>query len=374
MTDESTWTRRNVLRTSGAIAGTAALAGCITGEENGNDNGDGNGVDGPYTVSMPPVGEVEFESVPQTWAAGTGDWADMGIALGQEPPAALYLTRRLHTGYYDDIPDVSVDPDEIDSLWDDELTREEFLNLAEDVDLFVMDPNFLKGRADWSDDDIEQVESTGTPFFGNSITSRDYEWHQDYDYLTMYEAFEKLAEVFQEQERYAEFETLHDDFQSELENVVPSDDRPEAAVLYPQIEDDSFLPYVIDESTSYKHLRDLGVEDALANSDVEDFHATRGGVDYETLLEVDPEYILLRTEQYLTEEEFQQNFVEPMRSHNVGQELTAIQNDDVYRSLPFYQGPIINLVATQRLAEQLYGVEDDLFDPQAVSDIVNGDF
>ncbi|QCS44051.1 ABC transporter substrate-binding protein [Natrinema versiforme] len=371
MSDERTWTRRNVLRTSGTIAGVSALAGCISGD--GSDNDDSEDVD-PYTVSMQPVGDVEFESVPQTWAAGTADWADMGIALGQEPPSDLYLTRRLHTGYYEDIPDVSVDPDEIDSLWDDELTREEFLNLAEEVDLFVMDPKFLKGRADWSDDDIEQVEATGTPFFGNSITSRDYSWHQDYDYLTMYEAFEKLAEVFQEQERYDEFETLHEEFQSELETVVPSGDRPEAAVLYPQMEDDSFLPYVIDESTSYKHLRDLGVEDALANTGVKDFHSDRGAIDYETLLEVDPEYILLRTEQYLTEEEFQQNFVGPMENHNVGRELTAVQDGNISKALPFYQGPIINLVATQRLAQQLYGVEDALFDPQEVSDIVNGDF
>ncbi|WP_126663770.1 ABC transporter substrate-binding protein [Haloterrigena salifodinae] len=367
MTDESTWTRRNVLRTSGAIAGVSAMAGCI--DSLGSDGDD----EAEYTVSMPPVGEVEFDGVPEAWAAGTGDWADMGIALGQEPPAALYLARRLHTGYYDDIPDVSVG--EIDSLWDDsELTREEVIELAEDVDLFVMDPNFLEGRADWSPDDIDQVESTGTPFFGNSITSRDYPWHQDYDYLTMYEAFEKLAEVFQEQERYDEFETLHEDFQSELETVVSADDQPEVAVLYPQLEDDSFLPYLIDESTTYKHLQDLQVEDALATSDVEDFHSGRGSVDYETLLEVDPEYILVRTEQYLSEEEFQQSIVEPIQSHNVGRELTAAQNGNIYNTVPFYQGPIINLVATQRLAEQLYGVEDDLFDPQQVSDIVNGDF
>jgi len=63
-----------------------------------------------------------------------------------------------------------------------------------------------------------------------------------------------------------------------------------------------------------------------------------------------------------------------MQGHNAGQKLTAVQNDNVYKTVPFYQGPIINLVATQRLAQQLYGIEDDLFDPQEVSDIVNGDF
>jgi len=46
-----------------------------------------------------------------------------------------------------------------------------------------------------------------------------------------------------------------------------------------------------------------------------------------------------------------------MQGHNAGQKLTAVQNDNVYKTVPFYQGPIINLVATQRLAQQLYGIE-----------------
>ncbi|WP_137288068.1 ABC transporter substrate-binding protein [Natronorubrum halophilum] len=374
MSDQRTWTRRNVLRTSGTVAGVGVMAGCIDGDDGGDDTDDGSN-DGPYTVTMQPVGDVEFSSVPETWAANNGSWADMGIALGQEPPTAMYLARRYHTQYYDDIPGVSVDPaeDDIESLWDDELTREEFIELSNAVDVFVMDPNFLKGRADWSDNDIEQVEATGTPFFGNSIFSQGYGWHEDYDYLSLYEAFEKLAEMFQEEERYEEFDTLHDEFQSNLEEVVPSDDPPSVAIVWPQ-EGDSFLPYVIEEGTSFKHLRDLGVEDALANTGVKDFHSNRGAIDYETLLEVDPENLLLRSERYQSREAFEQDVVEPMKDHDVAQQLTAVQNDDVYRAGPLYQGPIINLAVTQQLAEQLYGIEEELYDPQEVSDIVNGDF
>ncbi|NUC73751.1 ABC transporter substrate-binding protein [Haloterrigena sp. SYSU A558-1] len=363
MTDESTWTRRNVLRTSGAIAGVSAMAGCI--DSLGSDD------DSQYSVTMEPVGEVEFDGVPETWAAGTGDWADMGVALGQEPPEALYLSHRYHTPYYDEIPDVNVNSEDIDSLWEDELTVEEFMELSDDVDVFVMDPNFLKGQGKWSDDDIEQVESTGTPFFGNTIFSQDYGFHDDYEYLTLYEAFEKLAEVFQETERYEEFEALHDEFQTNIEDVVPSDDQ-QVAVLWPQ--DDSFLTYIIDEGTSYKHLQDLGYKDALANTDVEDFHSGGGEVDYETLLEIDPDNILLRGEQYRTREEFVQNTVEPMKNHDVARQLTAVQNDDVYRAGPLYQGPILNLLVTEQLASELYGVDEELFDRQKVSDIVNGDF
>ncbi len=33
----------------------------------------------------------------------------MGVALGLEPPKAVWLTSRYHTQYYDDIPGLSVD-------------------------------------------------------------------------------------------------------------------------------------------------------------------------------------------------------------------------------------------------------------------------
>ncbi|ELZ23024.1 Fe3+-hydroxamate ABC transporter periplasmic protein [Haloterrigena salina JCM 13891] len=410
MAGKRRWGRRDVLRTSGVAIVGAATVGCLGSDGDGgngeaDDDGDtgdnvtdantagSNGTDGTddtdatdettdtdeddeepsddgsYTVSMPPVGEVEFESVPETWAANNGSWVDMGVALGQEPPEALYLAWRYHTAYYDAIPDVSVDPDGIHSLWEYGLAVEKFLQVAEAVEFFAMDPELLKNRGDLTADDIAQVESTGTPFFGNSIVSQDYRWHDDYDYLTLYEAFEKLAEVFQEREHYEAFASLHDEFQSILSDTVPANVRPEVAVLWPQ-DEESFLPSHIDGGTSFKHLRDLEVEDALASHEVSHY----GQIDYETLLEVDPEYILLRSEQYLTESAFQERRVEPMQSHSVGQELTAVQNGNVYRAGPLHQGPIINLVVTQRMAERLYDIDEQLYDPQAVSDIVNGDF
>ncbi len=373
MSDEGHWTRRNVLRTGGALAGVSALAGCISDDGDGG----GNGGDGPYTVSMPPVGEVEFDSVPEAWAANNGTWGDMGIALGQDPPEAVYLDDRFHVHHYDDVPGVSVDIDDVDSLWGDELTVEEFLELSDEVDVFVMDPNFIIGRTDhWSEDDIDQIERTGTPFFGNSIFSRGYEFH-DYDYLTLYEAFGKLAEMFQAEERYEAFVDLHDEFQDTLEEVVPpEDERPSVAIMWPQPanEPETFSPYLIDEGTSFKQWRDLGVEDAFATTDVDDFHAGRTEVDYELLLEIDPDVLLIRGNEHKSADEFRGTVVSHMESHNVASELTAVENGDVYRGGPLHQGPIINLAVTERAAQQLYDVDEELFDREEVGDIVAGDF
>ncbi|PAU82532.1 Fe3+-hydroxamate ABC transporter substrate-binding protein [Halorubrum salipaludis] len=403
-TRRSELTRRNYLAYGGSALGAALLAGCTgggDGDGGGETDGDG-GADGEagtasteeepsegeedseesttdesYTVSLSSVGEVTFDAVPETWAANNGSWADMGVALGQRPPEAVYLTGRYHTQLYDEIPGVSVDKSDMQSLWESELDVEDFLSLAERVDFFAMDPNFLLGRtSNWEQDDIDQIESAGAPFFANSIFSRGYEWH-DYEYPTLYEAFEKLSEVFQEEERYDAFEALHEEFRAEIDGIVPpEEERPSVAIMWPQPidEPESFSPYLIDEGTSFKQWRDLGVEDAFATTDVKDFHADRGQVDYELLLEIDPDVLLLRGNENKTAAEFRDTVVSFMEDHSVASSLTAVENGDVYRGGPLYQGPITNLVLTERAAEQVYGVDEELFDRERVADIVNGEF
>jgi iron complex transport system substrate-binding protein len=231
--------------------------------------------------------------------------------------------------------------------------------------------NRFKG---WDQATVDTIAETVGPFFGNSIFSRGYDWHADYRYYTMLEAFEKLARVFQRTDRYEAFAALHADFQSSLVTVRPSADaeRPEAAVLWANgDEPETFSPYLIGEGTSFKHLRDLGVRDALARTDVEDFHSSRGEVDLETLLSVDPDVLLLRGQEAKSESAFRETTVAFLEDHDVAGELTAVQNGDVYRAGGLYQGPITNLVLTQRLGEQLYGLEEQLYEPDRVARIVN---
>ncbi len=297
----------------------------------------------------------------------------MGIALGLEPPEGVWLPSRYHTQYYDDIPDVSVDKSEITALYQDGVSKERFLAL--DGDIHVIDPNFLQNRFDgWSQEDVDEVEETVAPFFGNSIFSRGYPWHEDYTYYTLYEAFGKLADVFQRTDRYDAFANLHEEFQTSVSEVVPAEDeRPEVAFFWAGGDQpESFLPYVMDEGTSFKQWRDLQVTDALANSGVRDFHNNRGSVDYETLLQIDPEMLLLRGQEGKSESEFENTVVSYFETHDVASDLTAVQNGDVYRAGGLYQGPITNLVLTERAAQRIYDVEGELFDRQRVSDIING--
>ncbi|AUV80671.1 Fe3+-hydroxamate ABC transporter substrate-binding protein [Salinigranum rubrum] len=383
-------TRRTLLTTGAALV-TGALAGCSgdTGTNTSSTDAQSTATatatstatttaqstteNTTYAVEMAPVGRVEFEAVPETWVANNGSWADMGVALGLEPPKGVWLPSRYHTRYYDEIPGVSVDASGIRELWGEGgVGKEQFYEL--DADVHVADPNFLLNRGQWAESDIDEIAEQVGPFFGNSIFSRGYAWH-DYEYYTLYEAFGKLAQVFQREDRYEAFASLHEEFQTSLASAVPAEgERPSAAVVWAGgDEPEEFYPYVIDEGTSFKHLRDLKVNDALAATDVKDFYSNRGAIDYETLLEVDPETLLIRGQEAKTRAEFEETVVAYMEDHGVASELTAVQNGDVYRAGPLYQGPITNLVGTERLARELYDVEEDLFDRERVAAVVAGE-
>ena len=387
--DEAT---RRTFVTGGIGAVTAGLlAGC--GQTGGDDgtptddttttdrttttaSGESESVETPYSVSIEPVGEVTFESVPETWVANNGSWADMGIALGLEPPKGVWLKNRYHTQYYDAVPGLSVDKSDMVSLYQEGgITDEVFYEL--DADVHVMDPNFFMNRfKGWNRNDVEEIAENVGPLFGNCIYAQHYPWHDDYRYYTLYEGFEKLAQVFKRTDRYEAFVDLHDDFTATLAPHVPNaSDAPAGAVLWGVGDNpESYYPYIIGGGTGFKHLRDLNVRDALAETDIKDFHGSRDAIDLETLLDVDPEVLLLRGYEGKTEAEFQDTVVSFLEDHSLASALTAVQNGDVYRAGGLYQGPITNMVLTERLGGDLYDVDEELFDRQRVVDVVNGAF
>lgn len=65
--------------------------------------------------------------------------------------------------------------------------------------------------------------------------------------------------------------------------------------------------------------------------------------------------------------------VEFLGSHATASALTAVKNGDVYRGGGLCQGPITNLVLTERTARQVYDFDGELFDRQRVADTVDGE-
>jgi iron complex transport system substrate-binding protein len=337
--------------------------------------------DGSYTVEMAPTGEVTFESVPDTWVPYSGDYADMAVALGHaDGITGIGGADRYYTYVYDELPGVSVDREPIEAH-PEVRTKEEFYELDSDVHLY--DPRMLINWFDWDQSDVEEIADNVAPFVGNLIFRREDEWH-DYRYYTLYGAFEKVARVFQREERYRALKDLHDEFIADIQaRMPPASERPNVLLTFEAtIEPETFSPYRLnDRGTSKKQWRDLGVGDALAGTGVEGLSTTdRGELDYENLLEVDPDVLLVRGHERKTAREFRDTVLAYMEDHPVGGELTAVRNGQVYRGGYLYQGPIHNLFLTERGAKQLYPdtfgdvtSDERLFDRGRVADIVDGE-
>ncbi len=366
---------------SGLLAGCSGTNGTATPTEDTatesatpTDSATATPDDG-YSVTMTPVGEVEFDDVPEDWLPYTGDYADMGVALGQaDGLQGIGLKARYGSHYYAELPGVSVDESELTALYDGGTDKEIFYEV--DADVHTIDPNFMINRLGWSDADVAEVSENAAPFVGNTTFSRAYDWH-DYDYYSLYGAFEKMAELFQQRERYEAFAALHDEVIANVEERLP-EERPDVALLYPAgIPPESFYPYLIGEGSQAKQWRDLGVGDALDQHGVTDAQAGGGTVDFETLLEIDPDALAIRLQGEITESYFDENIRQPLADHEVASELTAVQNDRVIYGGLTYQGPIIHLFQLEAAAQGLYPDTfggEQLFDRQRVADIVNGEF
>ncbi|QKG91955.1 ABC transporter substrate-binding protein [Halorubrum salinarum] len=399
-------TRRDYVKYGGAVVGAGVLAGCAgTSDDSsapeGNETSDAtNGTagsdddaaaestaDAGYTVEMAPMGEVAFDAVPERWMAYFSTYGDMGIALGQlDGLQGLIFTENWPLGFFDHLPDVDVSFDGVAQLMGDGgIDKESFYEL--DADVHLMDPNFISLLDDtWTDADYEEVATNVGPIVGNSIRRRGEDWH-DYRYYSLYEAFEVVADVFQERERYEALKSVHDGLIADIESRLPDQaERPTVGLLSvnSDFENGTFYAYPVNDGNGHKQYRDVEMRGAFDD-------AIEGGYaewDYEQILEVDPDALLFQYGfSHVSAEEFERR-MDAMREDPVGKQLTAVQNDRLYRGGTSYQGPLINLFQTEAAAKQFYpdafgewnGIETlsdpeaRLFDYRRVADIVNGDY
>ncbi|QPV63830.1 ABC transporter substrate-binding protein [Halosimplex litoreum] len=401
-------TRREYLQYA-AVLGGSLVAGC-RGDGGGstatpNDGvvgtptatpavGDGDVTETPtatpqqsYSVSMAPMGSVEFDEPPESWVSYLSTYGDMGVALGKaDSLQGLWDPEGMPNVFYDALPGVDVSFEDVAPIsGGGQFDKEIFYELDADVHLF--DPNWLGVLADdWDRDDIEEIATGVGPFLGNYIRRRGDDWH-DYQYYSLYDAFEIVADAFDERERYEAFASIHDDVQGTIEeNLPPTEDRPTVGLVSvtSDFDEGTFYTYPVQEGNNHKQYRDLRMRGAFDDH----IEGSYGQFDYEQLLEVDPDAIVFQYGfSHVSTEEFEAK-MQTMREDSIGSQLSAVQNDRLYRGGTSYQGPIINLFQTEAAARQFYpdafgewnGMETlregelTLFDRQRVADVVNGEF
>ena len=371
-------TRRDVLKYGGAVAGAGLLAGCSDVASQEQSTGTPTG-DGSYTVTMAPVGEVTFQQPPESVTHYFPDYGDMAVALGQgDSIQSMGLPSRYHTTHYDELDGVSLDTSSLTALnGDSGIDKEIFYEL--DGDLHLIDPQWLINNSFFGLEqaDIDELGQNVAPFIGNTIFRRTDEWH-DYRYYTLYDAFEKVAQIHQEMETFRQLRDLHDQYIADVQaDLPPADDRPNALLTFAAgDEPEAFYPYrVSDQGTNNKQFHDLGLTDALADTGIEGLSENdRGQIDYETMLEVDPDSILVRGHEDKSRAEFEDTVLAFMQDHGTASDLTAVQNEQVFRGGPIYSGPLHHLFLVERYATGYFPdtYSGELFDRGQLSDIITG--
>ena len=395
-------TRRELLTYGGALTAAGVFAGCSSNsasdqptESTATDTetairtdtaaaSDGHSstetaTDTSYSVTMEPVGTLEFDSVPETIAPFTADYIDILVALGHaDAVQSIWYRGRYKTIHYEELDGVSIDLDGLTQLWNDGISKEPFYEMA--ADLHLIDPNALTDWFQaWDQQDLTEIRDNVAPFLGNVVFRRTDDWH-DYRYYSLYEAFETVAEIVQERDRFEAIRSIHDELVADVQSRLPApDDRPNAALVFAGEEPESFTPYrLAGNGANKEHFHTLGLSDAFAGTGVDGLSTSdTGTIDYETLLEIDPDSLLLRYHREgKTREEFENDVLAYMKDHPIGSQLTAVQNERVFRGGPIYTGPLHNLFMIERYATAYFPEtfsEDQLFDRQRLAEIITGD-
>ena len=374
------------------LAGTAALAaglsaGCVS-EFGGGDADAAEGTpqptgsptdDATRTVEMAPVGEVTLSAVPTDVANYFPGYADMAVALGHgDAINSTGVLDRYHTDHYGELDGVSVDKSSMtEFVGDSGIDKEVFYEL--DSDLHLIDPQWLVNNGFFGLDeaDVAELEENVAPFLGNTVFRRTDPWH-DYRYYTLYETFATVARVFDEPDRYEAIAEFHDSTLARIQTALPpAERRPNALLCFGGTDEpEAFLPYrLTDKGTNKKQFRDLGISDALTGTGIDGLSTDdRGRIDYETMLEVDPDSILIRGHEDKTREAFRETVLGFMEDHETASDLTAVQEGTVFRGGPIYVGPLEHLFLVERYARLYFPdtYDGELFDRDELAAIVTG--
>ncbi len=400
MLDEATGhggsTRRDAIRYGGAVLAGGLLAGCSgQGSDAGGTDGGNESVGSDsetdetteatdeaetetpsttYEACIEPAGCLTFEEVPETWLAYNGGWADMAFALGQRD--GFITAGNMIPGFFFEPFGLDVPPeDELPPLRSEGKGWDKELFIEYDPDVILMSPEYMHGVGwydNWDEEDTEWIAENVGPFFGNNMRRR-REYH-DHTLYTLYEGFGRLADLFRERERYEAFAAVHEDLQSEIRSRLPPDEeRPSVGLINggSNPATGEFFPLdTQDEGYEMKPYRDLDVKSAFPDG------LEGGQADYETLLEVDPEIILVHwgigttgDTNSFSAHAFREQYVTPMAEDSVGSQLTAVQEGNVYPGQYGEQGPIVNLLQTEMVAQQLYPGEFGEFAPESFPDV-----
>jgi ABC-type Fe3+-hydroxamate transport system substrate-binding protein len=410
--DHDAPTRRQYLAYGSAAAAGSFLAGCMGSTDDGSDatttgddtetstestteSGDGEtqttAEDGSYSVSMSPMGTVEFDEVPERVVSFDDQWFDHMVALGQaDKLVGLGRPDGYFTAFYDRLPGVSVDMENVQGIWGEDSVDSELLYEL-DADVHHIDPLRAVDSLDGLDEkNVERIQESVGPFFANRGSRANNVpggANVDYEFYSLWETLSKYAQVYRVEDRSAALRAVRDEMVSHIQSELPPEsERPTVALA--QFWEGEF--YVYDPNKpgfGSAHTRPVKLKDALP--DVEGYASSNwqtAPISKEAMLEADPDVFVSHNAVGLPEY-YEDTAVPNLKDDPVVSQITAVKNDRIYPGGLGLQGPLFCLFQIEMTAKQVYPEKfgefpglgepvpesEQLFDRQHVADIVNGD-
>ena len=323
----------------------------------------------PRTVVLEPCGEVTFTNVPRRAIVADANYAEMIALTGRRVEACISKGARFERNvFWDRLPGYSPTntvtgatlaalPGEGAFAFD----REFFYAWRPDV--IHIDPLMLGHAKGWEPAKIDDVRTRLAPFFANRF-SRDWappRDRPDYTFYTIPELAEKMAVAYDATAHVAKILAFVKEAEDRIAAKVASvKNPPRVALVYGGGRVGCVLPFRLNRGNGQAQYRVLRVRDAFDEYKFRtygDGGAAGGSCDFETLLKIDPDVIIIPFAGAMRPGDMMyadyQNFLK-QKDHPVARHLKAFKNGRVYPGGTPLQGPVVYLFQLEMAAKQLY--------------------
>ncbi len=321
--------------------------------------------DGPYSVTMSPMGEVRFDHVPQRVVTLDANYNDMLVALEQgKKLVATGYRDNFFEGFYKQL--AGVEP-RFDSgkltylatpgggMFDKELLY------ALRADVHHIDPLQLAASRGWSRADVEEIARNVGPFVANRY-SRDnnYSGTEPYAYYTIWELSEKVAEVYRSPERIRQLKKVYEELVAGIQAKLPPEEkRPRVGLIYHN--NGRFTTYSLThDGFGQAHYRDVGARDAFASIERQTYGGAGGAagtgvaLDAEGLLALNPDVLIMPFAVYPGGARTNFEQLLKLKDDPLLQRISAFRTGRVYPGGTPLQGPLFYLFQIEMAAKQIY--------------------
>ena len=345
----------------------------------------------PYVVNMSPMGDVRFEHVPRRVVTQDANYNDMLVAVQQEEKIiANGFTGQSFDGFYRQLPGVSValDPQRLKYLSTGGGMYDKEVLYALHADVHHIDPLQLARSRGWSKADVDEIARNVGPFFANRFSRENsYPGTEPYQYYTVLELAEKVAQVYQHPQRIAALKQIYDKLVADITARLPVlEKRPKVGLVV--YNNGNFLPFSISGHGGFgqAQYRDVGAQDAFASIKATTYgDAGRGtSLDLEGLLALNPDVLIVPWAILPNNRPGYEQLLK-LKNDSLAQRLTAFRTGRVYPGGTPLQGPIFYLFQIEMAAKQIYPEmfgtyrddqqyppQEQLFDRKRVAEILTG--